>query len=599
MILLMKKTKRDPKEILFIEEADPTQERWYGRKVTVDEAKEISHIEDVRFLESFDGVFDMMMTREDVKSLYFDCYRHQQEDLPDYNAVKAKEYAALYPGHPIRNLFPYVAQMRMQKDADEVVQLKTAIEITDNALQYVMKHLEPGMAEYQAQADFEYQIMYQGADGTSFPTIAGSGANGTMLHYETNRDICEDGTLLLMDLGAKYQGYCADITRTYPVNGHFTQQQRAVYEVVLEANRTIAKTARPGMTLRELNDVCKKVLAEGCIRLGLIENEEEIGFWKFVQYKFAAQWQAVKAYANKKDVQILGDIPIYVSADSVDAWVGGKLFELDAEGRFARVAGCPPDYFSADGQLWGNPLYNWTYHKQTGYAWWVQRVRHALGIYDLLRIDHFRGFDTYWAIPADSATAKTGKWENGPGMELFEALEAALGKLPIIAEDLGELFPSVRKLLADSTFPGMKVLQFAFSGGDNEYLPHNHVKNSVVYPGTHDNTTITAWWESAATPKEKATAAAYLHLTGAHPTAKEVAAVKTAAARTALLRAALGSVADRAIIPMYDWLGLGEEAHLNTPGKLGGNWAWRAAAGFESKTLAKTIADECSVYCRV
>ena len=213
------------------------------------------------------------------------------------------------------------------------------------------------------------------------------------------------------------------------------------------------------------------------------ENEEEIGFWKFVQYKFAAQWQAVKAYANKKDVQILGDIPIYVSADSVDAWVGGALFELDADGGFARVAGCPPDYFSADGQLWGNPLYNWAYHKKTGYAWWVRRVRHALGIYDLLRIDHFRGFDTYWAIPADSTTARTGKWENGPGMELFDALEAALGKLPIIAEDLGELFPSVRKLLADSTFPGMKVLQFAFSGGDSEYLPHNHVKNSVVYPG--------------------------------------------------------------------------------------------------------------------
>ena len=329
------------------------------------------------------------------------------------------------------------------------------------------------------------------------------------------------------------------------------------------------------------------------------ENEEEIGFWKFVQYKFAAQWQAVKAYANKKDVQILGDIPIYVSADSVDAWVGGALFELDADGGFARVAGCPPDYFSADGQLWGNPLYNWAYHKKTGYAWWVRRVRHALGIYDLLRIDHFRGFDTYWAIPADSTTARTGKWENGPGMELFDALEAALGKLPIIAEDLGELFPSVRKLLADSTFPGMKVLQFAFSGGDSEYLPHNHVKNSVVYPGTHDNTTLTDWWENGASEKEKATAAAYLHLTPCKPTAKEVAAVKTAAARTALLRAALGSVADRAIIPMYDWLGLGAEAHLNTPGKLGGNWAWRAAAGFESKTLAKTIADECSVYCRV
>ena len=326
--------------------------------------------------------------------------------------------------------------------------------------------------------------------------------------------------------------------------------------------------------------------------------EEEIGFWKFLQYEFAVQWKKVKDYANEKGIKILGDIPIYVSADSVDAWVGGELFELDAKGGFARVAGCPPDYFSADGQLWGNPLYNWPYHKQTGYAWWVRRVRHALGIYDLLRIDHFRGFDTYWAIPAGSPTARTGKWENGPGMDLFRALEAALGKLPIIAEDLGDLVPSVRKLLADSTFPGMKVLQFAFGGGDNEYLPHNHVKNSVVYPGTHDNTTLTDWWVNAAPAKEKANAAAYLHLTPCKPTAKEVAAVRTDAARIALLRAALGSVADRAIIPMADWLGLGAKAHLNTPGKLGGNWAWRAAEGFDTALLAGRIEAECAVYCR-
>ena len=326
--------------------------------------------------------------------------------------------------------------------------------------------------------------------------------------------------------------------------------------------------------------------------------EEEIGFWKFLQYEFAVQWKKVKDYANEKGIKILGDIPIYVSADSVDAWVGGELFELDAQGGFARVAGCPPDCFSADGQLWGNPLYNWPYHKQTGYAWWVRRVRHALGIYDLLRIDHFRGFDTYWAIPAGSSTARTGKWENGPGMDLFRALEAALGKLPIIAEDLGDLVPSVRKLLADSTFPGMKVLQFAFGGGDNEYLPHNHVKNCVVYPGTHDNTTLTDWWVNSATEKEKATAAAYLHLTPCKPTAKEVAAVRTDTARIALLRAALGSVADRAIIPMADWLGLGAEAHLNTPGKLGGNWAWRAAEGFDTALLAGRIEAECAVYCR-
>ena len=225
-------------------------------------------------------------------------------------------------------------------------------------------------------------------------------------------------------------------------------------------------------------------------------------------------------------------------------------------------------------------------------------MRHALGIYDLLRIDHFRGFDTYWAIPAGSPTARTGTWEIGPRMELFHALEAALGKLPIIAEDLGDLCQSVRDLLADSTFPGMKVLQFAFGGGDNEYLPHNHVKNSVVYPGTHDNTTLTDWWNDQATEKEKANAAAYLHLTPCKPTAKEVAAVKVDAARIALLRAALGSVADRTIIPMADWLGLGAEAHLNTPGKLGGNWTWRAAAGFETAMLAKRIRSECEVYCR-
>ena len=328
------------------------------------------------------------------------------------------------------------------------------------------------------------------------------------------------------------------------------------------------------------------------------ENQEEVDFWKFLQFQFSTQWQKLKAYANGKGVQILGDIPIYVSADSVDAWTGGPLFELDAEGGFARVAGCPPDYFSAEGQLWGNPLYNWAFHQETGYAWWVRRVRHALGIYDLLRIDHFRGFDTYWAIPADSTTARTGRWEQGPGMELFRALEGALGKLPIIAEDLGELFPSVRTLLADSGFPGMKVLQFAFGGGDNEYLPHNHTANCVVYPGTHDNTTLADWWENGATPQEKACAAAYLHLTPLQPTARQLAAVPVDAARLGLIRLALGSVAQRAIVPLYDWLGLGAEAHLNTPGRLGGNWAWRAAANACTPALAAQIRAECQVYSR-
>lgn len=276
MILLMKKTLKEEQVILFIEEADPTQERWYGRKVTVDEAKEISGIDNVMFLDSFEGAVDRMMAREDIHSLYFDCYRYQFEDMPDYNMIKAKEFAEKYPGHAVKNISQVIAELRMQKDGDEVALVREAIGITDKALQYMMKHLEPGMAEYQAQADFEYMIRYNGAEGTAFPTIAGSGANGTMLHYDTNLDICEDGSLLLMDLGAKYRGYCADITRTYPVNGTYTERQRQVYDIVLAANREVAKTAKPGMTLKELNEIAKKVLAAGCMKLGLIEKEDEI-----------------------------------------------------------------------------------------------------------------------------------------------------------------------------------------------------------------------------------------------------------------------------------------------------------------------------------
>lgn len=277
MILMMRKTLNGNKTVLFIEEADPTQERWYGRKVTVDEAREISGIEDIQFIDTFEAFVDSMMTREDIDSLYFDCYRHQMEDLPDHNVVKAKEFAEKYQGHAIKNIFPVIAEMRMQKDEDEVALVRDAVAITDKALQHVMKTLEPGMAEYQAQANFEYTIRYNGAEGTSFPTIAGSGVNGTMLHYETNLDICEDGTLLLLDLGAKYRGYCADITRTYPVNGTYSERQRQVYDIVLAANREVARVAKPGMTLRELNDIAKKVLAEGCMKLGLIEKEDEIG----------------------------------------------------------------------------------------------------------------------------------------------------------------------------------------------------------------------------------------------------------------------------------------------------------------------------------
>lgn len=277
MILVMAKTGEQSKTILFIEEADETQERWYGRKVTVTEAKEISQIENVKFYSEFESFIDRVMTRETVKTLYFDCYRHQLEDLPDYNATQATVFSQKYPGHAIRNIFPMLAALRMQKDTEEVALIEEAIAITDKGLKNVMKNLKPGIMEYQAQADFEYAIKYNGADGMAFPTIAGSGANGTMLHYETNQDMCEEDSLLLLDLGAKYNGYCADITRTYPVSGTFSKRQRQVYDIVLNANRTVAKTAKAGMSLQELNDVCKKVLAEGCIKLGLIEKEEEIG----------------------------------------------------------------------------------------------------------------------------------------------------------------------------------------------------------------------------------------------------------------------------------------------------------------------------------
>ena len=307
------------------------------------------------------------------------------------------------------------------------------------------------------------------------------------------------------------------------------------------------------------------------------ENADELLFWAFVQYEFDRQWQSLKRYANTRGIRIMGDIPIYVAADSADAWTGGKLFEMDADGRPRRVAGCPPDYFAEDGQLWGNPLYDWNYHRHTGYAWWIRRVRHALSIYDILRIDHFRGFDTYWAIPADAETARSGKWEKGPGMDLFRALKTALGDLPIVAEDLGELFDSVRELRAESTFPGMKVLQFALDGTDNEYLPHNYPRNSVCYPGTHDNDTLKGWWETGATLQQQEQLTGYLALTEQEGILRGI------------LRGVLASPSLLAIIPMADWLGLGSEARMNTPGKAAGNWQWRAADNALTTELAAEI----------
>lgn len=275
MILVMVKNGSAPRTMLFIEEADPTAVRWTGKRVSVEEAKEITGIEEVYFLDAFTGWVNRLMSGA-PETLYFDCNRYQWDDLPDYNAVRAKEFAAKYPGVQVRDIFPTLAKLRMQKDEDEIAVMREAIDVTDKALQNVMSRLKPGMKEYQVQADFEYTVQYLGADGVAFPTIAGSGANGTMLHYGTNRETCEDGTLVLLDLGAKVRGYCADITRTYPVNGKYSPRQRQVYEIVLKANREVAKAAKAGVRLSELQKLCSDVLARGCMELGLIEKPEEV-----------------------------------------------------------------------------------------------------------------------------------------------------------------------------------------------------------------------------------------------------------------------------------------------------------------------------------
>ena len=306
------------------------------------------------------------------------------------------------------------------------------------------------------------------------------------------------------------------------------------------------------------------------------EHAEEVGFWAFVQYEFDRQWRALHAYAKSKGVSIMGYIPIYVAADSADAWAGRELFETDADGKPRRVAGCPPDYFAADGQLWGNPLYDWDYHRRTGYAWWIRRIRHALFIYDILRIDHFRGFDTYWAIPAGESTARNGRWENGPGMDLFRTLHNALGELPIVAEDLGEMFDSVRQLLAASGFPGMKVLQFAFTGEDSVDLPHNYPRNCVAYPGTHDNNTLAGWFGEELTPEYRQQAREYFALNKAEGELR------------GMLRGVMASTAALAIIPMADWLEEPSASRMNTPGVAQGNWQWRV----DEKKLTPALARE-------
>ena len=308
--------------------------------------------------------------------------------------------------------------------------------------------------------------------------------------------------------------------------------------------------------------------------------------YKILQYLFFKQWRALKAYAAEKNVQIFGDMPIYVAYDSSDVWASPSLFELDADLMPKRVAGCPPDAFSELGQRWGNPLYEWKDRKNDVFEWWIRRIEHAMKLFDLVRIDHFRAFADYYAIPAAEETAVNGEWELGPGMEFFNALRERLGKVNIVAEDLGMLTPAVNELLFDTGFPGMKVLQFAFDGGDdNPYQPHNYIKNCVVYLGTHDNDTLCGWLDSA-NPDTIARVKKYLRISDGDNTAKEI------------ISAVMASVADTVIITIQDLLGLGAEARMNTPSTKQNNWTFRAEKGYIQKIDTDFLKQITSIYFR-
>lgn len=316
------------------------------------------------------------------------------------------------------------------------------------------------------------------------------------------------------------------------------------------------------------------------------ELAEDINLFIYIQYLFFRQWNALRAYAKEKGIGIIGDMPIYVAMDSADVWAEPKFFQLDEKNVPYEVSGVPPDAFSADGQLWGNPLYDWDAMKADGYGWWIRRIDGAAKLYDVLRIDHFRGLESYWAVPYGDTNAKNGHWVKGPGMDLVSVLKSWFPNVSFIAEDLGYLTPEVQQLLKDSEFPGMKVLEFAFDSREpSDYLPHTYASHCVCYVGTHDNETVMAWKDAAA-PEDIAMAVKYLGLNeeeGFH---------------WGILRGGMSSVAELFVAQMQDFLGLGAEARMNTPSTLGGNWQWRLKEGQITEELTAKIAEMTRLYGR-
>lgn len=321
------------------------------------------------------------------------------------------------------------------------------------------------------------------------------------------------------------------------------------------------------------------------------ELSDDIKFQKFMQFCFDKQWNELKQYANDNGIKIIGDIPIYVAADSADAWSAPDLFELDENGIPTAVAGCPPDAFTEDGQLWGNPLYNWERHKETGYKWWISRLEHCFKLYDVVRIDHFRGFDEYWSVPYGEETARNGEWLKGPGYELFKAIKDALGERDVIAEDLGFMTDSVKQLVSDCGFPNMKILEFAFdlndTEGKNDYLPHNYGENCVAYTGTHDNQTLAAWFQTISSGERKKVRR---YIFDEYTPNKKL--------NKPLIALLMRSHANMCIIPMQDWLGLDDRSRINIPSTVGGNWKWRMKPENMSDKLFKEIRSMTSLYGR-
>ncbi len=438
----------------------------------------------------------------------------------------------------------------------------------------------------------------------SFSTFAGN-------PYFIDLDVlCEQGLLKKVEYeqvdwesDEEHVNYGALYEKRYPIlriaANRFLEHPSKEFEAFLQAESSFwlkdyalfmaLKDAHGGQSWTEWEEALRR-RDEDALKTAKETYRDDIAFYEVLQYLFVEQWTKLKAYAHEKGIQLIGDLPIYVSLDSVDVWSSPIQFQLDENLCPKEVAGCPPDAFSADGQLWGNPLFDWEYMDQEGYSWWIKRIHHMTDLFDIIRIDHFRGFAGYYAIPFGDQTAKNGKWKTGPGMKLFDAIENALGRQQIIAEDLGFLTEDVRQLLHDSKYPGMRVLEFAFDSRDTgdsaSYLPHNYIRGCACYTGTHDNEPVLGWIETAGR-EDVEMAREYLHLT------------KDEGENWGMMRVLWESVADLTVVQAQDILDLGHEARMNTPSTTGGNWCWRAKKGAFTKALAEKLHHKMWLYGRL